>query len=180
MEHGMTSATTGNYVTVDGRPALHFERRLPHPVEKVWRAVTEPDRLAAWFPARVDGDLRVGGELSFEFEDHDLPEMSGKVIEYDPPRRFAFTWGDDEVRFEIEPASDGAGSVLRFTHVLDERDKAARDAAGWEVCLDRLTRSLDGESTTSPSSAATTEWRTLYERYVEQGFPSGAPIPGEG
>ena len=34
----------------DGRSVLRMERWLKHPPEKVWRAMTEPDRLADWFP----------------------------------------------------------------------------------------------------------------------------------
>ena len=36
----------GTLETVDGRPALRFERRLPHSVERVWRAISEPAVLA--------------------------------------------------------------------------------------------------------------------------------------
>lgn len=36
----------GRQHTIDGRPALVFERYLAHPVERVWRAVTEPRELA--------------------------------------------------------------------------------------------------------------------------------------
>lgn len=38
----------------DGRPVLRFTRRLDHPVDRVWRAVTTPDELAAWFLAPMD------------------------------------------------------------------------------------------------------------------------------
>jgi uncharacterized protein YndB with AHSA1/START domain len=41
----------GTLETIDGRPALRFERRLAHSVERVWRAVSEPAELARWFPA---------------------------------------------------------------------------------------------------------------------------------
>jgi uncharacterized protein YndB with AHSA1/START domain len=48
MPHDSTTLTT-----IDGRPALRLERRLPHAVERVWRAVTEPAELAQWFVAPV-------------------------------------------------------------------------------------------------------------------------------
>ena len=35
--------------TIDGAPALRLERRLNHSIERVWRAVTEPQELARWF-----------------------------------------------------------------------------------------------------------------------------------
>ena len=118
----------GTYQTVDGRPALRFERRLAHPIEAVWRAVTEPDELARWFPSRVTVDPRVGGAMSFDFGDG--MTLAGEVTELDPPHRFAFSWGDDHVSLELEPEDGGAACVLRFTHVMDERDAAGRNAAG--------------------------------------------------
>ena len=45
--------TTGSLETVDNRPALRFERRLDHSVERVWSAVTEPAELERWFVAPV-------------------------------------------------------------------------------------------------------------------------------
>ena len=37
------------------RWALTFVRRLPHRPEKVWRALTEAEHLAAWFPSEIHG-----------------------------------------------------------------------------------------------------------------------------
>jgi hypothetical protein len=34
--------------------------------------------------------------------------------------------------------------VLVLTHTFDDRFKAARDAAGWHVCVDGLSATLDG------------------------------------
>src|SRR5579859_2665330 len=46
----------GAYDTIENRPALRFERRLSHPVEVVWQAITQPDELEHWFPSRVEVD----------------------------------------------------------------------------------------------------------------------------
>jgi uncharacterized protein YndB with AHSA1/START domain len=130
------------YANVSDRPTLHFERRLEHPVAKVWRAISDPSELAHWFPSRVEGEIRAGGRLSFHFEDMPLDApttMAGTVTEVDPPRVLAFYWGADHLRFELEPL-DAGGCLLRFTVVLDTEDKAARDAAGWHQCLDGLGR----------------------------------------
>ena len=70
------------------------------------------------------------------------------MTELDPPRRFSFLWGDDHLRIELEP--DGDGCRLRFTHVLATREQAARDAAGWHVCLDRLADLLSGDAGEAP------------------------------
>ncbi len=45
---------------------LRFTRELPHPAEKVWRAVTGHGHLEAWFPQRIIGEWAVGAPLTFE------------------------------------------------------------------------------------------------------------------
>ena len=143
------------------KPSLRFERRLAHPIEKVWRSITEPSELAQWFPSRVSGEVRLGATLRFAFENG--MEIEGEVTEFEPPRRLAFFWGEDLLRFELDP--DGDGTLLRFTDVLAEEDRASRDAAGWHVCLDRLEGGLVGD------------WRRYYEDYEARGLPTGAQIP---
>jgi len=44
----------------DQEVTLRFVRWLPHPPGKVWRALTEPEHLAAWFPTTVEGELAAG------------------------------------------------------------------------------------------------------------------------
>jgi hypothetical protein len=46
--------TDGTLETIDGRPALRFDRTLAHSVERVWRAITDPTELQRWFPATAD------------------------------------------------------------------------------------------------------------------------------
>jgi uncharacterized protein YndB with AHSA1/START domain len=168
----------GTYITVDGRPALVFERRLAHPMDAVWQAISEPDELAAWFPNSVEIDARVGGQMHFTFpEGLDYPPMEGEVLEYDPPRRFHFTWGPDELRFDLEPIDDGEGCLLRLTDMLSESEKAARDAAGWHVCLDTLDDHLSGVETAAPGTRPNSDWQGYYDRYIAEGMPSGAEIP---
>ena len=151
----------GTYETIDGRPALRFERRLAHPVENVWRSITEPSELAQWFPSKVSGEVSLGATLRFSFENG--MEMEGQVTEFEPPQRLAFSWGEDLLRFELSP--DGDGTLLRMTDILAEADRAARDAAGWHVCLDRL------------EGGPVAGWRPLYDEYERRGLPAGAEIP---
>ncbi|GAA3436773.1 SRPBCC family protein [Kutzneria kofuensis] len=130
----------------DGRPALRFERHLKHPLEVVWRAITEPEQLSAWYPFRaLTIDLRVGGHIRFE-------GMDAVVTQLDPPKVFAFSEhappemhreSDDLIHFELTP--DGDGCRLVFTHVFDDRPAAASYGSGWAVCLTALEASVDGE-----------------------------------
>ena len=125
----------GTLETVDDRPAVRLERRLPHPVERVWRAVSEPGELAQWFVAPVEWTPATG-------ETFTSMEQPGEVTEVDPPSVLAWTWGGEAFRFELRP--DGDGCVLVFTHVFDDRDQAANYASGWDVHFARLDAHLAG------------------------------------
>ena len=65
--------TYGAYDTIENRPALSFERRLSHPVDVVWRAITKSEELEHWFPSRVDVDeFEPGAEMTFTFDEMPL------------------------------------------------------------------------------------------------------------
>src|ERR1700712_2115401 len=90
---------------------LVFERRLAQPIEKVWAALTVPERISEWLMTRTEIDLRVGGRFALEWVDEDY-RMAGEIVELDPPRVIAWTWPhkehpDSVVRWELTP--DGAG-----------------------------------------------------------------------
>ena len=53
--------------TVNGQPTLRFERRLRHAPEKVWKALTDPAELTAWFPQDLEGTFAPGAKLRFVF-----------------------------------------------------------------------------------------------------------------
>jgi hypothetical protein len=52
-------------VVLDGEKAtLVFERRIAHPYEAVWRALTDPAELSRWHMMRATIDGREGGASS--------------------------------------------------------------------------------------------------------------------
>ena len=162
----MTEATL---TTTGDKPVLRFERFLPRPIEQVWRAVTDPDEMRSWFPTRIEIDRWAPGEtLTHHFDDTAMPSLPGKVLECSEPHRLVFTWGDDVIGFELSPAEGGTTFVL--TEEL-AANHAARNAAGWEVCLERL---VEG--------SVSTDWSSRFERYsaefeallgVQDGPPAG-------
>ena len=125
----------GKLETIDERPALRFERRLSHPIERVWRAITEPDELEAWVVARAEWTPAVG-------ETFEAMEQPGEVTEVDRPRVLAWTWGGELFRFEL--SEHDSGCLLAFTHVFDRRKFGAQHATGWELTFDRLEALLAG------------------------------------
>ncbi|WP_280196235.1 SRPBCC domain-containing protein, partial [Nocardia farcinica] len=134
--------------TLDGAPTLRMERWFAHPPEKVWRAISDPREMAAWFPAAVDTEVRPGATMRFTFAD--APDTTdatseGEVLEVDPPKVYMFRWNRDVLRFELVP--DGAGTLLVFTHVLGGgaagRRGAARAPVGRDPCLGALAAAQD-------------------------------------
>jgi uncharacterized protein YndB with AHSA1/START domain len=146
--------------TTDGRGVLRMQRRLRHQPEKVWRAITDPAHLRQWFPSEVEVDLRVNGKLRFVFANDEGPTMDGVVTELDPPRVFAYTWGDDLLHWEVRPDADGC--LLILTHTFADRAGAASFASGWQICIKALAMVLAGRPVeVSPDSFE------LHEKYVE-------------
>ena len=144
---------------------LTFERRLSAPVDRVWRAVTDENEMRAWFPSAVQGERKIGAPLRFPFDDNVADTFEGEVIEWDPPRVFAFTWNGDQLRIELTER-DG-GTDLVFTHRLPDRSSAPRTASGWHTCLANLSAHFGGPAV--PADL----WRTQYPRYLE---PMGPPL----
>jgi uncharacterized protein YndB with AHSA1/START domain len=157
----------------DDRWAIRFARRLDHPIGKVWRALTEPEHLAAWFPSTIDGERRAGAPLSFRFDEDTV--LAGEMLAYEPPHLLELRWGDDVLRFELR--EDGAATILELTDTTPEQGKGARDAAGWHECLARLAGALDGGAPLAPDAA----WREVHPRYQAAFGPAASTIgPPEG
>jgi uncharacterized protein YndB with AHSA1/START domain len=163
-------ATDGTLHTENGLFVLRFERHLAHPAGKVWHALTDAGALRHWFPQDVTADLRPGGKMLFSFRNGEgIPPFDGEVLEFDPPRVFAFRWGTDLLRWELQPTDDGC--LLIFTDTLTEGGKAARDGAGWHVCLEALQAWIDG---IGPPPAD--RWQQVHPGYVERFGPEAATI----
>jgi len=161
----MTDGTTsegepmadGNLVTIDGRPALRFERTLAYPVERVWRAISEPAELERWFPAAADWTPATG-------ETFEAAGSTGEVTQVDAPHRLAWTYAGDQYSFELAVHDDGCRLI--FTHVFDDRALAAQTAAGWATYLSRLEPHLAGEYLSEEE--AHEPWEEIHERYAER------------
>jgi uncharacterized protein YndB with AHSA1/START domain len=149
--------TDGTLETIDGRPALRFERTLAYSVERVWRAISEPAELERWFPAAADWTPAAG-------ETFEAYGGTGEVTEVDAPHRLAWTFGGERYSFEL--AAQGGGCRLIFIHVFDDRALAAQTAAGWETYLSRLEPHLAGGHLSEEQ--AHEPWEEIHERYAER------------
>lgn len=124
---------------------------LPHPVERVWAAITDPTELASWFPDRVELDVRPGGEGTFGFDVDGGEHRAAVLVEaVEPMTRFAFWWwsfgerghdGRTLVDFTLEPTGDGTRLRLvesGFATMPDGDEKREGNVRGWEIQLGKL------------------------------------------
>jgi uncharacterized protein YndB with AHSA1/START domain len=151
----------GSLDRVGDRWQLRFVRKLAHPPEKVWRALTEPEHLAAWFPSDVHGERAAGAPLRFVFRNGEGPPSEGEMLVFDPPSTLEFRWEQEILRFDLRP--DGDGCLLTFVDTFDELGKASRDGAGWHACLDVLEHHLAGEE---PPWSPQEHWADVHAGYV--------------
>jgi uncharacterized protein YndB with AHSA1/START domain len=161
------------------RHTIRFERTLGHAPAKVWRALTENAELAHWFPAEMHGDREAGARLRFVFpaEPGEVPAdggdegvtNGGEMHVFDPPSTLESTWEGEVLRFKLTP--QGGGTLLVFTHTFTDVTKAARDASGWDVCIDALEALLDGTQATPFSPERFDE---LFATYAERCGPKAS------
>lgn len=127
----------------DGRWTLLLVRDLGHPLETVWSALTDPDRLRDWAPYTADRDLGSPGDAVLTMiDDEHSEDLPSSVLRARPPTLLEHTWGPDLLRWELAPTATGTRLTLR--HTMKDPDQVPRVAAGWHVCLDVARLALDG------------------------------------
>jgi uncharacterized protein YndB with AHSA1/START domain len=162
-----TREATGRVEVRDSTTYLVLERTFRAPVEAVWAAVTEPERLARWIGTWT-GDP-AAGEVTFRmlYEGDDAPPEWMRIDACDPPRHLAVTsempndgatgadpGGTWQMRLDLAEA-DGV-TTLTFSQSLPVPELADSVGPGWEYYLDRLVVAEDGRD------AASVVWDDYY------------------
>ena len=122
------------------------EREMPHPPEKLWRALTQPHLIAEWlmkndFAAVVGHRFHLRGEWG--------GVLDCEVLVVEPNKELAYTWNhvhDDAafnlqstVTFTLTPTE--AGTRLRMEQAgfrPDQRQAFGGARAGWEQMFVKL------------------------------------------
>jgi hypothetical protein len=96
------------------------------------------------------------------------------------PRLLEYTWGGNDIRWQLEPR--GEGTRLTLWHNID-RGYIAMGAAGWHICFDVLDHLLGGEPIgriVAGDAMKFEGWRRLNAEYAKQfGVePAGTPRTG--
>jgi uncharacterized protein YndB with AHSA1/START domain len=143
---------------------LNMRRVIKAPVERVFKAWTEPEQMSKWFGCGtvtrvlVTQDFRVGGEyrISCQCEEGELIAMYGTFKLIDPNRKVVYTWNNTSTEF---PAKDTIVTVEfndngDTTEILLAHERftvpvsVEGHSMGWGTALDKFA-ALFGESLTA-------------------------------
>lgn len=115
------------------------------PLEKVWEAITNRDKLAKWF-GKVSGDMSQGAELTFYLG----VDISSRVLAFEPFHKLVLTWlhpGREEDKVKIRLKANSKGTLLELEQFSkDKTDWWFGAGAGWESALVRLSLLLQGDN----------------------------------
>jgi uncharacterized protein YndB with AHSA1/START domain len=82
-------------MTTDTIRYIVVERVMPHPPEKIWRALTQSDLITQWL---MKNDFQPAVGHRFTFRATPVPGWKGvtncEVVTVEPPHRLVYRWGD--------------------------------------------------------------------------------------
>jgi uncharacterized protein YndB with AHSA1/START domain len=125
--------------------SVTISRTYRDPVEDVWDACTNAERVPRWLP--VSGELRLGGRFQIE------NNASGTIETCEPPRSFSATWefgGQVSWITLTLTATEDGGTRFALEHVahvddaLWEQFGPGAVGIGWDLLVLDLTRHLEG------------------------------------
>lgn len=135
----------------DGQPqSLTLEFDLPHPPEKVWRALTDPVLLAEWLLPVVGFALAPG--TAFTFATQAYPGWDGTVhcqmLEAEPHRTLRYAWRvpflDTVVTFTLTPTASGTRlTIVQSGFRPDQPREFGGARYGWTMMGGKLTHLLE-------------------------------------
>ena len=168
---------SGARIQKDGEQwTLVLVRDLRHAPDKVWRALTDPVQLREWAPFDADDTLATAGNtVTLTTVGSPTPHVTETTVtRADAPKLLIYTWGGNDMRWELEPV--GAGTRLTLWTNIDRR-YIAMGAAGWHVCFDVLDHLLGDAPLgrlVGPDVMKFHGWQRLHKEYAAQ---FGVPVP---
>jgi uncharacterized protein YndB with AHSA1/START domain len=137
--------------------------RIAAPIEKVWRAVTEPEHISRWFGRTVLDGTGPGAQGTMTFPDYGAVPI--RVEALDAPRMVSYRWGNDDAlgrlpesveddsstvfTFTLEAVADGTELTVvetGFDRTSDPAGNMAAHGEGWVSELDKLVALLEGDA----------------------------------
>ena len=133
-----------NVATPETRSVV-VERDLPHPPERLWRALTTAQLIGEWL---MQNDFAALPGHRFRLS-ADWGTVEGQVQKVEPLRRLSYSWDTKDLRstvtFTLTPT--GAGTRLRMEQSgfrTDQQPNFRGATAGWARFMTRLEAVLAG------------------------------------
>ena len=135
--------------------AIALEVNIGVPPERVFRALTSAEEFPNFLPEfkQMTFEARLGGAYEFrgEGDDGSTFTVRGRITEFDPPRRLAFTWRwqdwdfpETTVSFTMEPTE--AGTKVSFLHSgfpTELEESRGEHETHWKEDLELLKSSVE-------------------------------------
>jgi len=149
---------------------LVLVKELRHSPEKVWQALIDPAQLREWAPFDADGSLGTAGNtVKLTTVGAPGPRITETTVKRaEAPELLEYTWGDFDMRWQLEPV--GSGTRLTLWTNIGHRF-IAMGAAGWHLCFDVLDRLLSGDPLgrmVGPDAIKFGGWQQLHAEYAKQ------------
>jgi uncharacterized protein YndB with AHSA1/START domain len=129
---------------------LVIEREMPHPPEKIWRALTEGQLMEEWL-MKNDFQPEVGHR--FTFRSTPVPGWNGvidcKVLVVEPNARLSYTWGtmgmESVVAWTLTPTETGTHVRMEHSGFRSDQDASYKGANyGWQKFIGNMERVVGG------------------------------------
>jgi uncharacterized protein YndB with AHSA1/START domain len=135
--------------TADTRSVL-IERVMPHPPEKIWRALTQGPLIEAWL---MPNDFEAVVGRKFNFRSTPMPQWNGvvdcEVLIVEPDKRLAYRWDalgiTTIVTFTLTPTTGGTHVRMEQSGFRPEQTANYHGATyGWQKFIAGLERVAAG------------------------------------
>lgn len=132
-------------------PSLVIEKELPHPPEKVWRALTQGPLIKEWL---MDNDFQAVEGHEFTFRSTPMPGWNGvidsKVLVVEPTTKLSYRWSalglESVVDWTLSATNTGAMLRMEQSGFRPDQDAKYQGANyGWQMFLGNLDRVLAGQ-----------------------------------
>jgi uncharacterized protein YndB with AHSA1/START domain len=154
-ETTMDTKSRGIITYEEDYASLKYHRRLSHPREVIWKAITDPKQLSGWMNTKAVINGRKGGTIDFVNTMSGF-HTTGCILIWEPSSIFEHEWhiasnlslphGESEsvIRWDLEQDVN-SGTLLTLTHNHLSKSISLRFAPGWHAYLDRLEANLNNE-----------------------------------
>ena len=130
--------------------SLVIEREMPHPPEKVWRALTQGPLIEEWL---MKNDFQPVVGRRFDFRSTPVPNwdgvIDGEVLVVEPNSRLSYSWGtmgmESVVAWTLTPTKGGTHVRMEQSGFRSEQDANYKGARhGWTKFMGNLERVVGG------------------------------------